>query len=120
MMLVCPWVSYLIAEGLSLSGIVAILVNGVVLSLYANPNLSLGAKSVLKLGYETFAYAFETLVFLFLGIGLTAFNHPYKQMGWGLFLTTILNLNIARALNVFVVSAIANTSRTKSKINYKV
>jgi NhaP-type Na+/H+ or K+/H+ antiporter len=78
MMLVCPWVAYLISEGLGLSGIVAILTNGVVLQIYANPNLSKGAKNVLKLGYETFAYAFETLVFLFLGIGLTAFNHPYK------------------------------------------
>ena len=31
MMLVCPWVAYLISEGLGLSGIVAILTNGVVL-----------------------------------------------------------------------------------------
>jgi NhaP-type Na+/H+ or K+/H+ antiporter len=31
MMLVCPWVAYLISEGLGLSGIVAILTNGVAL-----------------------------------------------------------------------------------------
>lgn len=31
MMLMCPWVSYLIAEGLDLSGIVSILTNGVFL-----------------------------------------------------------------------------------------
>lgn len=78
MMLLCPWVSYLIAEGLKLSGIVAILVNGIFLSYYATPNVSPAAKKVLKMGYETIAVSAETLVFLFLGIGLFAFNHPYE------------------------------------------
>ena len=40
MMLLCPYVSYLIAEGLELSGIVAILINGIFLSYYVTPNLS--------------------------------------------------------------------------------
>jgi NhaP-type Na+/H+ or K+/H+ antiporter len=35
LMILCPWVSYLIAEGLELSGIVAIMVNGIFLSYYA-------------------------------------------------------------------------------------
>lgn len=39
-MLICPYVSYLIAEGLELSGIVAILINGIFLSYYATPNIS--------------------------------------------------------------------------------
>lgn len=74
MMILCPWVSYLIAEGLELSGIVAILVNGIFLSYYATPNISTSSKKVLKMGYETLAYAAETLVFIFLGLGLFAFN----------------------------------------------
>ena len=59
----------------------------------------------------------EQLVFLFLGIGLFAFNHPYSQMGWGLVLTTILNLNFARFLNIAIVSALVNCSRTETKIS---
>ena len=35
MMIMCPWVCYLIAEGLQLSGIVAICTNGVILNYYA-------------------------------------------------------------------------------------
>ena len=50
-MILCPWVSYLIAEGLKLSGIVAILTNGVFLSYYATPNISPAAKKVLELCY---------------------------------------------------------------------
>lgn len=117
MMLMCPWVSYLIAEGLALSGIVSILTNGVFLSYYATPNISPAAKKVLKMGYETIAHSAETIVFLFLGIGLFAFNHPYQQLGWGLVLTTILNLNIARGLNVLTTTWLVNKTRTNTKIS---
>lgn len=119
MMLLCPWVSYLIAEGLELSGICAILTNGVALNYYATPNISPAAKKVIAMGYETIAYSAETLVFLFLGIGLFAFKHPFKELGWGLFVTTILNLNFARLLNVSVVTWIVNRTRGKTKINSK-
>ncbi len=77
-MILCPWVSYLIAEGLELSGIVAILVNGIFLSYYAQPNISQAARDVLTTGYETVAHCAETIVFIFLGLGLFAFNHPYE------------------------------------------
>lgn len=120
LMILCPWVSYLIAEGLKLSGIVSILTNGVFLSYYATPNISPAAKKVLQLCYETIAISAEQLVFLFLGIGIFAFNHPYKQMGWGLVITTILNLNIARALNILIVTAFVNCSREETKLNGKI
>lgn len=77
MMMLCPWVSYLIAEGLKLSGIVSIIVNGIFLGYYAEPNCSDQSKKVLKATYESIAFAAETLVFIFLGLGLFAFNHPY-------------------------------------------
>jgi len=55
-------------------------------------------------------------VFLFLGIGLFAFNHPFEKMGWGLALTTIINLNFARFLNIFITTNLVNLTRTESKI----
>lgn len=118
-MLVCPWVSYLIAEGLELSGIVAILTNGVFLSYYASPNVSHAAKKVLAMSYETIAHSTETLVFIFLGLGLFAFKHPYEQAGWGLIITTILNLNLARFLNIWTVTALVNRTRTTSKLTFR-
>lgn len=73
------------------------------------------------MGYETIAYSSETLVFLFLGCGLAAFNHPYEQMGWGLALTTIVNLNFARFLNVTITTFLINKTRGEdSKIGWKV
>ena len=76
MMIMAPWVSYLVADGLQLSGIVAILVNGLFLNLYATPNISRGSRKALQIAYETLAYSAETLVFVFLGIGVFAFDHP--------------------------------------------
>ena len=119
MMLLCPWVSYLIAEGLELSGIVAILVNGIFLNYYATPNISSSSQRVIKIGYETIAYAAETMVFLFLGFGLFAFSHPYAETGASTIIVTIVNLNIARFVNVSVVSWLVNKSRSTTKLNKK-
>ena len=116
MMVMCPWVCYLVAEGLQMSGIVAICTNGVFLNTYANANLRKDSQRVLKLCYETVAVTAEQLVFLFLGIGLMAFNHPFEKMGWGLPLTTILNLNFARFLNIYIVTGLVNCTRTDTKI----
>ena len=114
MMLLCPYVSYLIAEGLELSGIVAILINGIFLSYYATPNLSAVSKKVLKMCYETLAYAAETLVFIFLGFGLFSFEHPYNEMGAWTMIFTVLNLSFARFCNIYFVSWIVNKFRTKN------
>jgi len=112
MMILCPWVSYLVADGLQLSGIVAILTNGLFLNMYATPNISKGSGKVLKIAYETIAYSAETLVFIFLGIGVFAFDHPLERLGFGSIVLTIINLNIARALNVLVVTALVNRTRS--------
>ena len=119
MMILCPWVSYLIAEGLELSGIVAIMVNGIFLSYYAQPNISMSSRRVLKTGYETVAHSAETLVFIFLGLSLFAFNHPYEKMGWAMVPLTIINLSLSRALNIGVVSYLVNKSRNHKKITRK-
>jgi NhaP-type Na+/H+ or K+/H+ antiporter len=55
-MIMCPWLSYLVAEGIGFSGIVAILTNGLILNIYATPNITRGSKKVLKITYETIAY----------------------------------------------------------------
>ena len=59
MMVMSPWVCYLIAEGLELSGIVSICTNGVFLSYYAQNNISRDSARVLKLCYETVAVTAE-------------------------------------------------------------
>jgi solute carrier family 9 (sodium/hydrogen exchanger), member 8 len=120
MMILSPWVCYLVADGLKMSGIVAIMTNGIFLNMYAAPNLSRGSRRVLKITYETIAYSAETLVFVFLGIGVFAFDHPMKQIGIGAIVLAIINLNIARFLNILIVSKLVNWARSeKTKISRK-
>ena len=114
MMILGPWISYLIADGLELSGIVAILTHGVFLNIYAAPNISKGLRRVLCIAYETIAYSSETLVFIFLGMGVFAFEHPTDKLGAGSVILAIINFNIARLLNIMVVSFLVNRTRTKS------
>lgn len=118
-MTMCPWVSYLIADGLQLSGIVAILINGVFLNIYATPNITRQSRKVIMIGYETIAYSAETLVFIFLGIGVFAFEHPTQKMSFWTVLLTIFNLSLARFLNVTIVSTLTNCTRSKTHIDRK-
>ena len=114
MTLMCPWICYLVASGLELSGIVAILTNGIFLNQYCTPNITRASKKVIKIANETIAYSAETMVFLFLGVGVFAFDHPYEQMGAGTFILAVLNLNIARFLNISIVTWLVNRSRSES------
>lgn len=107
-MILCPWICYLIAEGTELSGIVAILTNGIVLNYYATPNISEASRKVTKIAVDTIAYVTETMVFLFLGIGMIAFDHPYEDLGPDYMISTFINLNIARFLNIAIVTWMVN------------
>lgn len=54
------------------------------------------------------------MVFLFLGLGIFTFNLPFAAMGWTLFLSTILNLNVARFFNIWFVTFLVNRTRTEN------
>lgn len=77
MMILCPLVAYFVAGGLELSGIVSILLNGVFLNYYGKPNITPAARKIVKMLYEVIAHGAETIVFLFLGIGLFAIPNPF-------------------------------------------
>ena len=108
MMILAPLVAYFVAGGLQLSGIVAILLNGVFLNYYAKPNITPAARKITKMLYEVIAHGAETIVFLFLGIGLFTIENPFNVMGWGTLICTIINLNLARAANIFICTFLVN------------
>ena len=118
-MLMSPWITYLIADGLELSGIVAILINGIFLNYYATPNISRASKKVIKIAVDTVAYVSETMVFIFLGMGVFAFEHNFTD-NITTMVCTLVNLNIARFLNILIVTTFVNKARSKAtKYNFK-
>ena len=120
MMSLSPVICYLIAEGSSLSGIVAILTNGAFLSVFSTPNVSKKTRRMYRGTITSIAHLADTIVFLFLGIGVVAFDHPWKDMGFATIFLALLNLNVARFLNVAITTFLINCSRHKgTKITAK-
>jgi NhaP-type Na+/H+ or K+/H+ antiporter len=76
-MTAAPFLSYLIAQGLVLSGIMSILFCGFVLSQYAAEMLNVRTRNVLKVMYQTCAYVCESTVFMFLGMSAVEFYGAY-------------------------------------------
>jgi NhaP-type Na+/H+ or K+/H+ antiporter len=113
-----PWVCYLISEALSMSGIVAALFCGIFMARYTQPNLSDLSKAVVGRAYSVVAHAGETLVFIFLGIGLFSFDLPFKRTGVILGIGSIVFCLVGRAISVLMNSALLNQFRSH-KISFK-
>jgi sodium/hydrogen exchanger 3 len=106
--------SYLMAESLRLSGIVAILFAGIVMAHYAYKNLSGDAQHASKSIFEALAFLFETFIFIYLGMALFTFSHAWDPVLIVLMLPILL---ISRATNIFPLAFLVNLKR---KAHHKV
>lgn len=108
-----PWISYLISEGLGMNGTVSILFCGIFMARYTTPNLSTNTQLMIRKCYSVISYAAETLVFIFLGMGLFSFNLAFKYFLYskmtftGIFLIFII-IFLARCSSVIGCSWILN------------
>lgn len=100
---------YFLAEGLHLSGIMAILSSGIVMSHYAHYNLSIMTQVTVQQVFRTFAFLAESCVFAYLGMAIFSFNHNFQPafIIWSLILCLV-----GRGLNIGLLSLLANRFRT--------
>lgn len=63
--------------------------------------------------YGGIAYSFETAVFVFLGLGMFGFPHPYAEVPITFILCIFANLLIVRAVNILFTSWIVNCGRKR-------
>lgn len=112
-MMGCPYLTYLMAQGLKLSGIVAILINGIILATYANSSLTETSLETVRKSWHGMAYTFETAVFLFLGLGMFGFDHPYGSVPPMFLVCFFANLLLARAANILITTWIVNCGRSR-------
>jgi len=99
-----------------LSGILTILVIGIVMSYYTAPNLSLTTQATVTNGARALAFASEALTFLYVGMALFSF----KSLNWSvtLIVWTIILCVIGRFINVFPLTGILNQFR-RTPIDFK-
>jgi len=75
LMLCFTYVPYALAEGLHLSGIMAILFCGIVMSHYTHYNLSPVTQITMQQTMRTMSFVCESCVFIYLGLGIFSFPH---------------------------------------------
>jgi hypothetical protein len=100
---------YLFLKGIHLSGIMAILFCGIVMSQYTHYNLSPVTQITMQQTMRTVSFACESCVFAYLGLAIFSFPHQFEL---SLILWSIAFILLGRALNIFPLAALCNRFRT--------
>ncbi|XP_033754678.1 sodium/hydrogen exchanger 8-like [Pecten maximus] len=107
-MLTFSYLPYVLAEGIHLSGIMAILMCGIVMSHYTHLNLSPVTQITTQQTFRTIAFMAETCVFAYLGLAFFSFKLIVKP---AFVIWSIVLILIGRALNIFPLSFLLNYFR---------
>ncbi|XP_072259351.1 sodium/hydrogen exchanger 8 isoform X2 [Pyxicephalus adspersus] len=108
MMIIFAYLPYGLAEGISLSGIMAILFAGIVMSHYTHHNLSPVTQILMQQTLRTVAFLCETCVFAFLGLSIFSFPHKFEI---SFVIWCIVLVLLGRAVNIFPLSYLLNFFR---------
>ncbi|KAK6269212.1 hypothetical protein QUC31_013372 [Theobroma cacao] len=104
-----PYFSYMLAEGLSLSGIVSILFTGIVMKHYTYSNLSENSQRFVSAFFHLISSLAETFTFIYMGFDIAMEKHSWSHVGFIFF--SILFIGVARAANVFSCAYLVNSVR---------
>jgi sodium/hydrogen exchanger 8 len=115
LLLLFSYGAYALPEVFELSGIMSLFFCGVVLSHYNTYNLSPASKITAENLFKSMASLSEFVIFLYMGMGL--FTNHFHPWNFGFIILTIIFCLIARALNIFPFSMLANLGRHK-KISF--
>uniref|UniRef100_A0A2P2M8L3 Sodium/hydrogen exchanger 6-like n=1 Tax=Rhizophora mucronata TaxID=61149 RepID=A0A2P2M8L3_RHIMU len=77
-----PYFSYMLAEGLGLSGIVSILFTGIVMKHYTYSNLSDNSQRFVSAFFHLISSLAETFVFIYMGFDIAIENHSWSHVGF--------------------------------------
>ncbi|PON57699.1 Na+/H+ exchanger [Parasponia andersonii] len=96
-----PYFSYMLAEGLGLSGIVSILFTGIVMKHYTFSNLSENSQRFVSAFFHLISSLAETFVFIYMGFDIAMEQHSWSH----------IFIVVARAANVFSCGYLVNLVR---------
>ncbi|KAK9843766.1 hypothetical protein WJX81_005547 [Elliptochloris bilobata] len=109
LVILSAYMAYLVAEVCGLSGIVALFFTGICHAHYSYYNVTPDAQVTLRRFFEFAAFLSETFVFAYLGLQVPLLSRT--AIDWGLMLTGIPLCLLARAANIFPLSAALNARR---------
>nr|XP_020730630.1 sodium/hydrogen exchanger 4 [Odocoileus virginianus texanus] len=103
------YLSYLVAETLYLSGILAITACAVTMKKYVEENVSQTSYTTIKYFMKMLSSVSETLIFIFMGVSTIGKNHEWN---WAFICFTLVFCQIWRAISVFALFYVSNRFRT--------
>ncbi|KAL2774354.1 sodium/hydrogen exchanger 4 precursor [Daubentonia madagascariensis] len=103
------YLSYLAAETLYLSGILAITACAVTMKKYVEENVSQKSYTTIKYFMKMLSSVSETLIFIFMGVSTVGKNHEWN---WAFVCFTLVFCQIWRAISVFALFYVSNQFRT--------
>ncbi|KAJ3189487.1 Sodium/hydrogen exchanger 8 [Gaertneriomyces sp. JEL0708] len=114
MILICAYTSYLVADLLSLTGIISIFFTGITVAHYVLNNLGESTRANFKSTLRMIAFMCECFIFLYLGLGLLSFGNQtvYQPM---LVFFACVSILISRT-HVFIILGFSNFARTAEDI----
>ncbi|CAF0728350.1 unnamed protein product [Brachionus calyciflorus] len=107
-MLIFMYSPYVFAEAIHLSGIMAILFSGILMSHYTHYNLSPITRITVQQVFRTLSFIAETTVFAYLGLAIFSFKHMLKP---SLVISSVIMCLLGRACNIFPLSFLLNYFR---------
>ena len=108
-----PYISYMLAETLGLSGIVSILFCGIVMNHYTKWNLTQDTRHIIETFFEIIAYVAETFVFIY--IGTVFFITPHRAAEIGFACLTLVVVLLSRACNIYPLTFLINRWRRREE-----
>ncbi|CAM6088315.1 unnamed protein product [Calypogeia fissa] len=108
-----PYCSYMMADALGLSGIVAILFAGITMKHYTAPLMSSAGVTITTSFFQMLAKLSETFVFIYMGVALFLTKQSWENIGFTFF--TIFSILVARIGNVYPCAMIVNHYRPERR-----
>lgn len=99
LLVVCPLMSWMLAEGLGLSGIVSILFCGMAMSYYTRQNLSRKAKGFAPTFFRVIASTCDSVIFIYIGLAVFSFEHSFHPQ---LIMVSVAAIVLARAVRFYI------------------
>ncbi|CAA0815467.1 Sodium/hydrogen exchanger 6 [Striga hermonthica] len=101
-----PYFSYMLAEGVGLSGIVSILFTGIVMKHYSFSNLSDSSQKFVSAFFHLISSLAETFVFIYMGFDIAMEQHSWSHIGFIFF-----SIVSSSSANVFSCAYLVNLFR---------
>lgn len=104
-----PYVAWMLAEAAHLSGIVSILFCGIVMAHYTTHNLHPDSLSFSRKFFKVLAFGCESFVFVYMGLAVFSFRQDFEH--WATYIVGVLAMLGARAANVYPIACCINRHR---------